>query len=56
MVDKPRPICPKCHLPVKEDESWITHQGKTYHRLCAPEPEVAGKKDEVFSGRPFHNM
>ncbi|MGH9484804.1 MAG: hypothetical protein ACRD1F_07085 [Terriglobales bacterium] len=55
-MDKPRPICPKCHLAVEEGEPWISHQGKTYHRRCAPEPEMAGEKEKAISGRPFHNM
>ncbi|HXE31512.1 MAG TPA: hypothetical protein VN515_06905 [Terriglobales bacterium] len=44
----PHPLCPKCHLPIKEDEISISHQGKTYHRRCAPAPASAGDKDDPY--------
>ncbi|MGH9486872.1 MAG: hypothetical protein ACRD04_04695 [Terriglobales bacterium] len=51
-MNEARPICPKCHLPIREGQSWITHGGKTYHHDCAPAPASAGEKDEVYEG-PF---
>jgi hypothetical protein len=41
-------VCPKCHLAVREGQLSITHQGKTYHRDCAPRPESAGEKDNPY--------
>ena len=44
----PRPTCPKCHLPVREHEPAVFHEGKTYHRGCAPKP-AAGKPGNPYS-------
>jgi len=43
--------CPKCHLPVKDGESWIQHEGHSYHSRCAPEADIAGKKDNPYPDR-----
>jgi hypothetical protein len=45
------PICPECHLPIKDGQVSITHEGKTYHAGCAPKPEVAGDKDNPYPDR-----
>ena len=46
MPEAARPICAKCHLPVREGEPESFHQGKTYHRDCAPAPGSAGDKND----------
>ncbi|MGH9417587.1 MAG: hypothetical protein ACRD01_13270 [Terriglobales bacterium] len=51
MTEYERPLCPKCHLPIRDDQRSITHLGKTYHSGCAPAPESAGDKDEPYPDR-----
>ena len=44
------PICPTCHLSIRDGESSIMHEGRSYHRRCAPKPEIAGDKDNATPG------
>ncbi|HVB40696.1 MAG TPA: hypothetical protein VNE83_07320 [Terriglobales bacterium] len=48
MPDTFHATCPKCHLPIREGEPEVFHQGKTYHRACAPAPASAGDKDDPY--------
>lgn len=41
-------LCPKCHLPVHDHSFFVLHEGKRYHELCAPVPEVSGEKDNPY--------
>ena len=49
MSDNLRPICAKCHLPIREGEFSINHQGKSYHKGCAPSPASASDKDNPYA-------
>jgi hypothetical protein len=42
------PPCPKCHLPMREGQPSIFHEGHTFHENCAPKPEIAGDKDVIY--------
>ena len=47
---KARPMCHKCQLPIREGEFSVIHEGRTYHRGCAPSPSSAGDKDDPYQG------
>jgi hypothetical protein len=49
MPDAARPICPKCHLPIREGEAKVFYEGKSYHRHCAPPAGSAGDPDDPYS-------
>lgn len=46
----PRPICPKCHLPIRAGEPAVSYEGHFYHRGCAPPLARAGDKDDPYKG------
>lgn len=46
----PRPICPKCHLPIRSGEKEISYEGHFYHIGCAPPPGSGGDKDDPYRG------
>jgi len=46
----PRPICPKCHLPIRDGQNAISYEGAFYHLDCAPAPGSKGNKDNPYSG------
>ncbi|MGH9418312.1 MAG: hypothetical protein ACRD01_16960 [Terriglobales bacterium] len=46
----PRPVCPKCHLAVREDQNAVSYEGAFYHRGCAPNIGRANdRKDDPFA-------
>ena len=46
-----RPLFPHCQLPIQDGESSILHEGHSFHRRCAPVPEIAGEKDDIYPDR-----
>ena len=42
------PTCPHCHLPIRDDQRSILHDGHAYHQACAPKPGAAGDNNEIY--------
>ena len=45
----PRPVCPKCHLPIRDGQHAVSYEGAFYHRDCAPAPGSKSEKDNPYS-------
>jgi len=43
--------CPSCHLPVREEQCSIIHDGRSYHMRCSPVAEISSAKDNVYPQR-----